>query len=292
MNGSFPMVTTITVTYNSSNSINLFLDSVIDNSLVGQIIIIENNSKDRWITKRRISDYKKNSNYKKIEYIENNVNYGFGKSCNMGALRSKESYLLFINPDTQLSKNSISILVKHAIHTNANIIGGKSLTFNGDPHLTVVRKPNFNIGLFEFSNLGKLFKTQRGHRDFYYLNNQRIIRAKSDQRVDALGGAYLMIKQESFNQLNGFDENFFMYLEDVDISIRAKKLGMKVIYCPHSVIKHIGGASSDNKYKIRHQAWFDSRKYYFKKHFGILTNLVIQPLYVVEEFILKKIRKI
>jgi GT2 family glycosyltransferase len=155
-----------------------------------------------------------------------------------------------------------------------------------------VRKPNLNIGLFEFSNFGKLFKTERGHTDFYYLDNPKILKGSSDINVDALGGAYLMIRRDSFDKLNGFDEAFFMYLEDVDLSVRANNLGMKVIYCPHSIIKHVGGASSDNKYKIRHQAWFDSRKYYFKKHFGFLTNLIIQPIYTIEEFLLKWIKNI
>ena len=100
------------------------------------------------------------------------------------------------------------------------------------------------------------------------------------------------ITRKAFIELDGFDENIFMYLEDVDLGKRASDLGMKVIFCPHSTIWHIGGASSYNKYKIRHQAWFDSRKYYFKKHFGLLINLIIQPLYTIEEFMLKKLKHI
>jgi GT2 family glycosyltransferase len=281
-------ISVITVTYNSSPNIKQFLDSIVSNSFINRIIIIENNSKDAKITKKIVLGYKS----KKILFIDNKKNDGFGKSCNRGGQVSDDEYLLFANPDTQFNKNSVSLLLEHAVTSKADIIGGKSLTFSGKRHLTVVRKPNLKIGLFEFSNLGKLFSTNVGHQSFYYLDKNNVTFAKKDVVVDGVGGAYLMIKRNSFKKLKGFDEKFFMYLEDVDLSIRAKTMGMKVVYCPHSVIKHIGGASSDNKYRIKHQAWFDSRKYYYKKHFGFLTNVIIQPLYILEEFLLKKFRKI
>lgn len=282
----------VTVTYNSKDTIIPLLKSLSNNVILSKIIIVENNSRDSAQTKRLVNGYIKNNGIHNIKFINNRNNDGFGKSCNLGAEQCNSDYILFINPDTVVGDSSIKILHNHAIRSSADIIGGKSTTFSGGQHLTVIREPNLNIGLFEFSNLGKLFHTERGHSDFYYLNEESVINAKQDVEVDALGGAYLMVKRSSFEKLNGFDEKIFMYLEDVDISIRAKQAGMKVIYCPHSMIKHIGGASSDNKYKIRHQAWFDSRKYYYRKHFGLFVNLIIQPLYSVEEFLLKKIKKV
>lgn len=285
-------ISVITVTYNSSKKVRAFLKSFAGNKLVKEIILIENNSSDSLQTRKIVDQCKNIKSIPTVTLYTKKFNDGFGKSCNYGAKKSKGEYLLFINPDTNVKNNSLSVLLDHAVESGADLIGGKSLTYNGSNHLTVVRTPNLNIGLFEFSNLGKLFKTQRGHKDFYYLDNESIVSGNDDVQVDAVGGAYLMIRSKSFTKLNGFDESFFMYLEDVDICVRARQLGMRVVYCPHSTIKHIGGASSDNKYKIRHQAWFDSRKYYYKKHLGFFSNLLIQPLYTIEEFLLKKIRKI
>lgn len=279
----------ITVTYNSSKNIEGLIKSILNSTLpVFEFIVIENGSNDKIKTEEICKKYNKNLNIK--YYLSKNV--GFGKSCNAGFKKSSGNIVLFLNPDTELLSDSLDTLVRHSIKNNFDISGGRSETFDGSRHYTVVRKPNINIGLFEFSNLGKFFKTQKGHNDFYYLNDNKIIDATEDVKVDAVGGAYLLIKRRSFEKLNGFDENFFMYLEDVDLCVRANMLNMNVIYCPHSIIRHVGGASSDNKYKIRHQAWFDSRRYYYMKHFGLLANLIFQPLYLTEEILLKKYRQL
>lgn len=282
-------ISIITITYNSSKVIEKFIKSIINSNIhVYELIIIENSSADKLQTKNICEKFRDKVNIK----FRMSKNNGFGKSCNLGAKISTGDLLLFLNPDTELFQNSLEILRIHMDTAKANLIGGKSLNYHNKVHLTVVRKPNLNIGLFEFSNLGKLFHTQVGHNDFYYRNDKNIVHAKNDVIVDALGGAYLMVDRKSFIKLGGFDEKFFMYLEDVDFSIRAKKLNMRVVYCPHSIINHVGGASSDNKYKIRHQAWFDSRKYYYKKHFNFFINVIIQPLYTIEEYLLKRIKNL
>lgn len=171
------------------------------------------------------------------------------------------------------------------------IIGGKAIDYSGRIHNTVVRIPDLFTGLFEFSNLGKIFGVHRSHDKFYYKDTD-VINLTSDSTVGAVSGAYLLVKKRVFNNLEGFDENIFMYLEDVDLCKRANDLGYKVMFCPHSKISHVSGASSTNKYRINHQAWFESRKYYYKKHFNFLVNFVIQPLYILEEYMLKKYRNI
>ncbi len=287
-------ITVIIVTYNSAkNALNLLKSLEAQRAKVKQIILVENNSPEKAQTKKIIDAYKhslKKNNY--IKLIENKYNAGFAKSCNQAAKLAKSKHLLFVNPDTQILRGSLDTLYKHAIKNDIDLIGGKTTKITGERHKTVVRKPSFWTGLLEFSNLGKLLKTNKDHEDFYYINNKEVYDAETDIKVDALGGAYLLVKKASFDKLNGFDERFFMYLEDVDLGIRANSLGLRVIYCPHSTILHEGGASSKNKYKIKHQAWFDSRRYYFKKHFGLLANLIIQPLYITEEFLLKRLRNI
>ena len=278
----------VTVTYNSSKKIKKFLSALVVNKKnINQVVIIENNSKDKKETKRICQTF---SNRINIAYIHND-NVGFGKSCNIGGRMTKGNYILFLNPDTELQKDSLKILIEHLEENKADIIGGKAVNYEGQPHGSVVRNPNLFIGLFEFSNLGKLFKISKANKLFYY-KDVNIISTKDDQVVDVVSGAYLLITNFAFKKLNGFDEGFFMYLEDVDLCKRANDLNLKVIYCPHSEILHEGGASSKNKYRIHSQAWFDSRKYYYKKHFGLLANLVIQPLYIIEEFMLKKLRHI
>lgn len=285
-------ITIVTVTYNSSNTILNFLKSLEKSKkieLIREVIIIENNSPEKLQTIKNIEGFRITSKLK-INTILSKKNNGFAKSCNYGAKIARSNYILFINPDTEVYTNSIPTLVEHTLKNNADISGGKSINYKGVRHLTVVRKPNLIIGLFEFSNLGKIFNTQIGHNHFYYLDSSSVLKDKQDVVVDAIGGAYLLVRKKSFNDLSGFDEKFFMYLEDVDLSVRAKEMNFKIMYCPHSIIKHIGGASSTNQYRIRHSAWFSSRKYYYRKHHNFFINLIIQPLYIIEEMLLKKFK--
>lgn len=288
LNASMKSISVVTVTYNSSATIKKLLNSfIVSKTIVKEIIIIENNSKDKKETEEVSKKYSDKLN---IIFIKND-NVGFGKSCNLGANLASGDYLLFLNPDTELRKNSLALLIKHMNEDKADIIGGKAVNEHRHPHGSFVRSPTLKIGLFEFSNIGKALHINAGHRDFYY-EDTNYINSNNDSEVDAVSGAYLLIRKSSFAKLNGFDENIFMYLEDVDLCVRGKEMKMKIFFCPHSIINHVGGASSDNKYKIRHQAWFDSRRYYYQKHFGLLTNMIIQPIYIVEEKLLKKFKSL
>ncbi|MFZ2199898.1 MAG: glycosyltransferase [Microgenomates group bacterium] len=281
-------ISIVTVTYNSSKNIVNLLNSMYRNrAMINEVFIIENNSNDRKETKRICEKFSKKM---KLSYICRK-NVGFGTSCNYGANLSKSELILFLNPDTEIEGDSLKILLDHFQKDKADIIGGKAINYEGKIHGSVVRYPTLFTGLFEFSNLGKFLRIKSAHEQFYY-EDLNILRSKLDRQVDAVSGAYLLIAKNTFSKLKGFDENIFMYLEDVDLCKRANDLGLRVFFCPHSIIRHVGGASSQNKYKIRHQAWFDSRKYYYRKHFGILANIIIQPIYTIEEFLLKMIKKI
>lgn len=283
-------ISLVIVTYNSSNSIGILLQSLFSSEYpIKETIIIENNSPERVKTTNVINQFKKKHPQFIIKYIQNERNDGFAKSCNLGATIASNNIILFLNPDTRVFKSSISILIHHLVDTNADIIGGKAVSAQGAPHHTAIRTPTFFTGLFEFTNLGKILGISASHKQFYYENTGELI-LNNDLAVDAISGAYLMITKKAFIKLQGFDEDYFMYLEDVDLGVRAKSKQMKIIYCPHSVIFHEGGASSKNKYRIRHQAWYDSRKTYYKKHFGIIENMLIQPLFNIEERILKILR--
>jgi len=284
------VISIVTVTYNSSRTLEVLLDSLerkSNHKFIKKITIIENDSKDQSVTRDICQSRKKKL---PISYIHNQ-NVGFGTSCNLGAKNNKSKYILFLNPDTELLPNSLELLITHAELAKADIIGGKAINYDNIVHGSAVRSPELLIGLFEFSNLGKIFRINKWHQRFYYKDID-IENATNDVAVDAVSGAYLLITSTCFKELHGFDEKIFMYLEDVDLGTRAKEIGKKVLFCPHSVIKHIGGASSENKYHISHQAWFDSRRYYYKKHFGLLINIILQPLYLIEEYTLKLLKRI
>lgn len=277
----------VIVAYNSSKHLpGLFESLKSANKLISSVNIIENNSPEKLRTTKIIGRIQQTHPELHIRYVQNKKNTGFGAACNQGAKKIRSKYILFLNPDTRLKEKALQILLEHSKMRNCDIIGGKCIKNKTSIHRTAVRHPDLVVGLFEFSNLGKILNTKSGQSRFYYEDIQ-IEKARDDIHVDAVSGAYLLIKRESLNKLTGFDENFFMYLEDVDLGHRANLAGMKVCYCPHSEIWHEGGASSKNKYRITHKAWFDSRKMYYKKHYGYGVNAIIQPLFTLEEILLK-----
>lgn len=271
-------ISIVTITYNSSDKILSLLQTIDHQKKIEnlEVIIVDNNSPDKKILKRKIEEFHFTDSKFKLKVKYRKSNYGFGMSCNYGASLAKYQNILFLNPDTTLLKNSLSKILSHSRMSKADICGGKCLyTDSNIIHRTVFNKPTMRTMLFEYSNIGKILKISGD----FYVNQEGVTK---DLVVDGVGGAYLLINKLVFQELKGFDKNIFMYLEDVDICIRAKELGLKVIYCPHSVIKHFGGASSNNIYKINHKAWYDSREYYLLKHFSIIISWPIYLFYKLE----------
>jgi len=157
---SITQISTIIVNYNSSIHVNRLINSlkVID-QYIKEIIIIDNNSED-------INKLKLNS---KIKLVKNKINYGFAKAVNQGIKKSKNEIILLINPDCYIENNSIlKSINKISKEKKIGAIGGKIKKANSNNyHLTANSKPNFFTGLFEFTNLKKLFPNNPFSRKFW-----------------------------------------------------------------------------------------------------------------------------
>ena len=274
-------ISIVTVTYNSSSKINSFLNSVRKTKGIKNIILVDNNSSDVGDLKKIVNIFASNNPDLRILLKLRKANYGFAKSCNYGAKFASGTILVFINPDTEIRGDAITTLVDHMSNHRAEIGGGKGVYRTGKGyHRTVFNKPNLMSFLLEFTNLGKILNKVS---NFYV--DQRLL--KDDLLVDGVGGAFICFKSSVFRALNGFDEKYFMYLEDVDVCNRAIKAGYKILYCPHSTILHDGGASSNNKYRIHHKAWYDSRVRYMRENYSNGTSLILVPILRIEEYLLK-----
>ncbi|HSV95142.1 MAG TPA: glycosyltransferase family 2 protein [Spirochaetia bacterium] len=279
-------LTIVIVTFNSEKYIEKCIESISKSNIKKinyKIKIIDNNSSDG--TSNIIEKIKNN----KIFYINNKKNYGFAHAVNQGISEQEgDGYVLLLNPDTVLEKESLLNLIKCAEINNAGICGGTTIDDYGKESGSYFRKPNLMVGLFDFTNLRKLCKDDRWHKYFYF---QKKDNGKKSFPVDVVTGGFMLIDKKTINKIGLFDESYFMYLEDVDYCLKASKAGIKIFHTNMSKIKHTGGASSNNKDKIRHTSWLKSRKIYFLKHFGILENIIIQPVFLFDDLLIL-IRKI
>ena len=262
------MVSIILVNYNTAKLTTDCIDSIVLHSKGFQyeIIVVDNASSDESSTVL--------SNDNRILYFQNKKNLGFGKANNIGVKHAKGDYLFFLNTDTYLIDNAIKDYIDFLnIHQNEPIgmIGGLLLD--------IAHNENHSFGPFvDYSPLSKIILRLNRNKWFSRLNKKshsyilNSIYANGYASVDYICGAGMFISKELFQSLGGFDENFFLYYEEVDLQKRLDKLGLKRIVINSPNIVHLGRGSSEMS-KISYGSYkiFESSLFvYAKKHFNKL----------------------
>jgi GT2 family glycosyltransferase len=245
-----------------------------------RIIIINNGTGDAELLS-------KISNFSKVTVIDSNQNLGFAAGVNKGIQATDGGSVLLLNPDTLVNKGSLKKLVRCMCTTGAGIVGGLNYKFNQERHNTHVRRPDIFTYIFDYTNLRKLIPGDYFHRKHYYLNEPLPSKVKL---VDAVSGSFMLISRDVIDSIGLFDEGFFMYLEDIDYCLRAIDNGFKVLFCPKSSIKHVGGYSSPNKERVSIESWLNSRKYYVQKYGNLFTNFIVQPIFMIDTGVIRLLR--
>lgn len=266
-------ISIIIVNYNTAEFIKQCLDSLKKHWISDmEIIIIDNNSTDRSI-ESLVSKFPGTHFY----FLKDNK--GFGAGCNYGTTKANGKYLLFLNPDITVTSDAISYLYNHMEkNPDTGVCSGllydkneiPAYCFNNFPDLSWEFMQAFGIGL------------ERTIRKL--LNHPNIISGQNDPfEVDWFHGACLLIKKELFNKVNGFDENIFLYYEDVDICYKVKILGYKNICIPNAKFYHFT-QSSVRGHKGQRVYFFNMHKYknyYMKKYFPIYKRVIVHFFYIL-----------
>ncbi len=169
-------------------------------------------------------------------------NIGFGRACNLAVTRSRGRLVLLLNPDAELCPGGLDALVAcHDADPGRGIVGGRTLTEDGtlDPRSCWADMTTWSLLCFA-TGLSSLF---RGHR---LLDPEAMGDWQRDSRreVDIVTGCLLLASRRLWDELGGFDEDFFMYGEDADLSRRARAAGYRPTVTPDAVAVHAVGASS------------------------------------------------
>ena len=225
----------VIVNYKTWDNLSLCLESILKQSEIKiKVIVVDNNSKDN-----QLSFFKQK--YDWVHWIENSQNYGFAKACNIGASLITSKWSLFLNPDTILESNSISSLIKYCdINSDHRIIGIKQYDKNQN------HTNSFGIFLNFWTLSGLIRFLIRKKRGSYQSMNLKEI-----ANPDWISGSFLLIRKKDFDLLNGWDENYWMYYEDMDLCKRAKKFNLKVSLLNNWSCTHFHGGSSRKNNKIK-----------------------------------------
>ncbi|GMV20225.1 MAG: putative dTDP-rhamnosyltransferase [Acidimicrobiia bacterium] len=254
-----PDLSVIIVTFRSRRDIDACLDSVRDAlvDVASEIVVVDNASGDGTAEQART--------HAGVTVIALDRNTGFGAGINAGLAATSGRYVLWVNPDGRMLGGRVAdVLSWMDAHPDAGIIGGKVLDPGGTVQLSARSFPSYDAALgHRYSPLTRWFPNNPWSRR--YLRTERAVDAVT--RVDWVSGAFLLHRREVSDRLDGLDERFFMYVEDVDFCRRATDAGWTVWYHPGMVMEHaIGGSSRQvNRPMIieRHRSMWR----YYQKHF-------------------------
>lgn len=203
--------------------------------------------------------------FPEFRFLENKENIGFAKANNQAVSFCSGEFLLFLNPDTILAEDSLDICVSFmGSNTDAGAVGPKMIDGAGN-YLKESKRgfPGTSASFFKMIGLARLFPHTKLF-SAYYLGH---LNEETSQVVDVLTGAFMMIRKSVFEITGGFDEQFFMYAEDIDLSYQISKVGYQNYYLPQSAIIHFKGESTRKDVKYV-KDFYSAMELFIKKHFS------------------------
>ncbi|VXC24402.1 Glycosyl transferase family 2 [Flavobacterium sp. 9AF] len=222
----------------------------------GEIIVVDNNSTDG-------SCEMVKSLFPEIVLIENKENLGFPKGNNIGVANAKGEYICILNPDTVVSEDTFLKLFDKKWNEKTGIVGCKLV--DGTGYFLPESKRGTPTPWVSFT---KIFGLYHFFPKWHWFNKYYAQHLKEDEsgEVDILVGAFMFMKKALYLNVGGFDENCFMYSDDIDLSYMVLKKGFQNLYFPYTVVIHYKGESTvrDSNYFKR---FSEAMQFFYKKHF-------------------------
>jgi hypothetical protein len=212
-------------------------------------------------------------NFPYVHLIENKENVGFAKANNQAIAKCNGNYVLLLNPDTLILNNAIEQVIDFMDENpTIGICGCKVLNEDRTLQLACRRSiPTPRVAFFRLTGLSRLFPKSKimARYNLTYLNPDE------SHEVDAVSGAFLMIRKNTVEDIGSLDERFFMYGEELDWCVRTKKIGWKVMYYPRAEIIHYKGECSKFNHRKAAIEFYRSMYLFHKKHFAVDCNPII-----------------
>jgi hypothetical protein len=239
-----------------------------------EIIVVDNASDDGSI------EFLKEK-FAQIRLISNNSNLGFGKANNLGMKEAAGKYFLLINPDTIVAEDTFDKMIKFfEEHSDVGLAGCKILNPDGSLQLACRRSfPGPWTSFTKVTGLSNLFPKSK----LFARYNLTYLDENQTYEVDAISGSFMMLRKEVYEKVGGFDEQFFMYGEDLDLCYRIQKAGFKVFYFHDTQIIHYKGESTKRSNIDEAKMFYNAMHLFVKKHLSssLLVELILRSAIVV-----------
>jgi len=260
-------VSIIIVNYNTEEVLSECLSSVVKNTAIPyEIIIIDNASREGSLSGLIAT-------FPQVQFRLLDENLGFGKANNLAAQIAKGKYLYILNPDTILVNDASSILYQYMEnHPETGICGGAMYTEEMELMSCYCDKDMLRLEYEILFNLRKYYKG--------------INYTDKPKKVKAVSGANFFLKKSLFLEMGGFDKDFFMYFEEIELCDRIRKRNFDIVSVPQAQIIHLHGVSAENKNEesgkwAREEHWY-SKFIYFSKTKGKLRTQILYTLHNIK----------
>jgi GT2 family glycosyltransferase len=261
----------IIVNYNVKEFLQNLIHSIekASTKITKEIIVIDNASDDGSV------EFLKEK-FPQIRLIANKINLGFGKANNIGLKQATGKYILLINPDTIVAEDTFEKMIQF-FETNKNVglAGCKILNPDGTLQLACRRSfPGPWTSFTKVTGLSLLFPKSK----LFARYNLTYLDENQSYEVDAISGSFMIMRREVYKKVGGFDEQFFMYGEDLDICYRIQKAGFKVFYVHTTQIIHYKGESTKRSSLDETKVFYNAMHLFVKKHLSssFLVGLILR----------------
>jgi GT2 family glycosyltransferase len=264
----------IIVNYNVKYFLEHCLLSVIKacNNIDAEILVVDNNSTDG---SKAYLEHK----FANVQFFWNKENIGFGKANNFALPFAKGDYILFLNPDTIVPEDCFTNCISFfETYIDCGALGVRMIDGAGNFLKESKRSlPSPVAGFFKMFGVAEMFPSSKLFAQYYAGH----LPEKENNKVDVLAGAFMMLSKKAIALTKGFDESFFMYGEDIDLSYRIQKAGLQNYYLGDTTIIHFKGESTQKKSANYIKHFYGAIKRFVDKHYNQqklkrgLMNLVI-----------------
>lgn len=230
-----------------------------------EVIIVDNSENNS------LQDILNRKKYKQLKYVFSQKNLGYGSGMNLGAKYAKGEFLFILNPDVVFNTDIISALINSFNDKQIGIVAPLLYTTEdkimdqGAKDLTPFK------ALVKYSFIDKIFPNNPISKDFWEKNWKK----NKLNEVDNVPGTAFIIKKDLFEKIGGFDEKFFLYFEEFDLCKRVREAGYKIYINSNLKLIHKWGTST-SLLKNKDEVFKRSRFYFFKKHYGLFSAILLE----------------
>jgi N-acetylglucosaminyl-diphospho-decaprenol L-rhamnosyltransferase len=264
----------VIVTYNNADTIGPCLQSIVAHTAdLYEIAVVDNSPGQETIL--AVESFRASHPDVAVRLIRPDTNVGFSRACNLGASLTTGKYLFFLNPDTALMNDAAGVLAGCLEQYPTALAAGPAI-FDSEGRVTPTCR--------NLPTLGRIVLDATGMDRWW--GAYRLIRFSHQEPrpVEQIIGAAMLLHRRVYESAHGMDEQFFIYFEEVDLCKRLRDSGGEVWFWPKARVQHLAGRSCEVESVHARMIFIlrDSRKKYFRKHYGVLGAVALEAINRVE----------